>query len=111
MPGRKKMPEKYQDWIDARKRYCLTDAQVQMARDLGMNPRKFGKIANQDQEPWKAPLPVFIEDCYFKRFGKILLNSEAKSIEQIFKEQQEKKAKRRSQKMLKNTDAASVISL
>ena len=29
-----------------------------------MNPKKFGKIANEKQEPWKAPLPVFIERIY-----------------------------------------------
>src|SRR5262249_39822649 len=43
---------------------------IQMARELGMNPRKFGKLANHHQQPWKAPLPIFIEDIYFKRFGK-----------------------------------------
>lgn len=26
--------------------------------------------ANHKQEPWKAPLPEFIEDIYFKRFKK-----------------------------------------
>jgi hypothetical protein len=41
-----------------------------MARDLGLNPRKLGKIANHRQEPWKAPLPQFIEHLYLKRFGR-----------------------------------------
>lgn len=41
-----------------------------MARELGMNPRKLGKIANHRQEPWKAPLPQFIEHLYLKRFGR-----------------------------------------
>jgi hypothetical protein len=41
-----------------------------MARELGLNPRKFGGIANYKQEPWKEPLPQFIEHLYFKRFGK-----------------------------------------
>jgi hypothetical protein len=59
-----------QRWIEARQRFHLSHAQVQMARELGMNPRKFGKLANHKQEPWKAPLPVFIEQCYRKRFGK-----------------------------------------
>lgn len=49
------IPQKYQMWIDARKRYRLTDAQVQMARELGLNPNKFGKLANEKQEPWKKP--------------------------------------------------------
>jgi len=59
-----------QRWIDARKRFHLSHAQVQMARELGMNPRKLGSLDNHKQEPWKAPLPVFIEQCYRKRFGK-----------------------------------------
>lgn len=39
-----------------------------MAKALGMNPAKLGKLANHKQEPWKAPLPIFIEECYRKRF-------------------------------------------
>ena len=58
----KKIPEKYRIWIEARKRHKLTDLHIQMAKELGMNPRKFGKIDNHKQEQWKAPLPEFI-DC------------------------------------------------
>jgi hypothetical protein len=61
---------KIQAWIDARKRHNLSHAHVQMARELGLNPTKLGKLDNHDQEPWKAPLPVFIEDLYERRFGK-----------------------------------------
>jgi hypothetical protein len=57
-------------WIEAKKRYRLSDIHIQMARELGMNPKKFGSLANHKQEPWKAPLPIFIEDIYFKRFKK-----------------------------------------
>ena len=57
-------------WIEARQRFCLSHAQVQMARELGLNPKKFGKLDNHKQEPWKAPLPEFIEHCYWKRFKK-----------------------------------------
>ena len=65
-----RIPQDMQRWIDARKRFGLSHAQVQMARELGMNPRKLGSLANHKQEPWKAPLPVFIERIYQKRFGK-----------------------------------------
>ena len=41
-----------------------------MAHGLGMNLRKLGKLDNHYQEPWKLPLPAFIEELYFKRFGK-----------------------------------------
>ena len=41
-----------------------------MARELGLNPGKLGKISNHRQEPWKAPLPQFIGHLYLKRFGR-----------------------------------------
>src|SRR5713101_8427365 len=59
-----------QEWIDARRRRHLSHSQVQMARELGLNPAKLGKIDNHKQEPWKLPLPQFIEQLYFERFGK-----------------------------------------
>jgi len=64
------MPERFQVWIDARTRNHLSHAHVHMARALGMNPKKLGKLDNHRQEPWKAALPQFIERLYFKRFGK-----------------------------------------
>ena len=57
-----------QNWIEAKKRYRLSDMHIQMARELGMNPKRFGGLANHKQEKWKAPLPIFIENLYFKRF-------------------------------------------
>jgi len=100
MANKAKVPEKYQVWINARKRYLLSHAHIEMARELGMNPKKFGKIANHKQEPWKAPLPVFIEDIYLKRFGKTRPD-DVKSIEQYGKIQEKKKAERRKCKQLK----------
>jgi hypothetical protein len=38
MSKKKGIPEKYQAWIDVRKRYRLSDVHIQMARELGMNP-------------------------------------------------------------------------
>jgi hypothetical protein len=67
---KKKLSAKLQDWVEARKRFRLSHAHVQMARELGMNPRKLGKLNNHDQEPWKAPLPEFIEHLYSRRFGR-----------------------------------------
>ena len=64
------MSNKNEDWMTAKRKYRLTDEQIQMARELGMNPRKFGSLANNNQEKWKAPLADFIEELYFKRFRK-----------------------------------------
>jgi hypothetical protein len=66
----KPLPPHLQVWVDARRRYRLSHVQVQMARELGLNPKKFGKLANHRQERWKAPLPQFIEHVYARRFGR-----------------------------------------
>ena len=55
-------------WADAQRRFHLSDLHIQMARELGLNPKKFGGLANHRQEPWKLPLPEFIAECYRKRF-------------------------------------------
>jgi hypothetical protein len=91
------IPEDLQRWIDARKRFHLSDAQVQMAREMGMNPRKLGGLANHDQEPWKAPLPAFIEHLYQKRFGKAQPDR-VLSIEDRARELAAKKAEKREQR-------------
>lgn len=70
MAKKQNSPQKYQIWIEAKRKYHLSDTQIQMARELGLNPKKFGGLANTRQEPWKMPLPEFIEELYFKRFGK-----------------------------------------
>jgi len=64
------MTDKNKNWIEARNKYHLSDMHIQMARELGMNPKKFGGFANHKQEKWKSPLPDFIEDLYYKRFKK-----------------------------------------
>lgn len=103
--GKKKIPEKHQIWTDARKRFRLSDAHIQMARELGLNPKKFGKFENHDQEPWKAPLPDFIESIYFKRFGKTRPD-QVKSIEHIVRDQAKKKAERKAVKQAQKENMA-----
>ena len=68
--SRGRTPTGLQLWIDARKRHRLSHEQVQMARELGLNPKKLGKLDNHHQELWKLPLPAFIEQLYRKRFHK-----------------------------------------
>ena len=90
-------------WMVAQKRHRLSDKQVQMARELGLNPDKLGKIDNHRQESWKAPLPQFIESIYFKRFKReeqIMAEMEAKK-----KLQKEKKEERRKQRALSSDSA------
>jgi hypothetical protein len=94
----KPLPPNLQNWIDARKRFHLSHAQVQMARELGMNPKNLGKLDNHDQEPWKLPFPQFIEHLYLKRFGRerpdVVL-----SIEERARMQEARRAARREAKL------------
>ena len=94
----KKIPDKYRKWIDAKKKYHLSNAHIQMAQELGMNPKKFGSLANHKQEPWKLPLPEFIEECYFKRFNKTRPDR-VFSIEDRLKEINRKKRRKASEKI------------
>jgi len=69
-----------------------------MARELGMNPRKFGGLANHRQERWKLPLPDFIEHLYSKSFGKsapdrvLSIEERVKQLERMKREKRERKA-------------------
>ena len=70
MPKKLAIPAKLQPWIEARRKLNLSHAHIQMARELGFNPKKLGQLNNHSQEPWKLPLPDFIVELYRKQYGK-----------------------------------------
>ena len=75
-----------------------------MARELGLNPKKFSGLANTKQEPWKLPLPAFIEELYFKHFKKKQPDN-VRSIEQMVNDYNKKKQERKTRRsMEKETD-------
>ena len=92
---KKNLSSKYQPWVDARKRFHLSHAHIQMARELGMNPKKLGGMANHKQEPWKLPLPEFIESLYAKQFGKPRPEN-VRSIEEMVEDKKRKRAERKA---------------
>ena len=94
---RRRIPERLKVWIEARKRHHLSHAHVQMARELGMNPAKLGKLDNHHQEAWKLPLPDFIEHLYLKRFGKQRPDIVV-TIEERARSEEEKQAAKREAK-------------
>lgn len=75
-----------------------------MARELGLNPAKIGKLDNRDQERWKLPLPAFIEHLYLKRFGKVRPDVIA-SLEEQARIDEEKAAARRESRRLRRETA------
>jgi hypothetical protein len=99
MPNQR-IPPSLQAWIEARKRHHLSHGHVQMAREIGLTPAKLGKIDNHRQEPWKAPLPEFIEHLYRESFGKDRPDV-VMSIEERARKEEEKKAAKREAKRIR----------
>ena len=96
---------KLEKWKIAQKRHRLSDKQVQMARELGLNPDKLGKIDNHKQETWKSPLPQFIEEIYFNRFKKTE-PAVVKSIKEAIEDEKAKKERQKKAKEQKHKDKA-----
>jgi hypothetical protein len=106
MSQQKQLPPHLQEWVDARRRFHLSHAQVQMARELGMNPKKLGSKANHKQEPWKMPLPQYIEELYLRRFKKDRPDN-VRSIEQMMADKQQKRADRKKRQRQPQDDSHS----
>jgi hypothetical protein len=65
--GVKKPKARLDAWAEAQRRFHLSDVHIQMARELGLNPKKFGGLANHRQEPWKPSLStcaLILLNCY-----------------------------------------------
>lgn len=56
-------------WVEAKRLCRLSTRQIEMAKALGMNPKKLPGLRPSKSQPWKAPVGQFIEECYAKRFG------------------------------------------
>jgi hypothetical protein len=57
-------------WKNATKVCRLNSRQVEMARALGMNPKKLPGLRPGPRQRWKLPVGAFIEESYRKRFGR-----------------------------------------
>ena len=68
----KEITDQLQLWVKVKRQYALTDAQVQMARELGVNPKRLSESESAVQGATQAPLGRHIEDLYLKRFKKHL---------------------------------------
>ena len=90
------IPHKFHPWINARKQFRLSDAHIQMARELGLSPKRFSKYADRENQPWKLPLTEFIEAQYLKQFGKSRPD-EVKTMEEIAAAHVAKRAERKQE--------------
>jgi hypothetical protein len=69
VPKKRKKKKFSEDlWSLIKTKYHLSSHQIEMAKKLGLNPQKFGSLGPNKSEPWKKPLGLFIESCYYKKF-------------------------------------------
>ena len=92
-----RIPTKLKPWFEARRRFKLSHAHTQMARELGMNPRKLGSLAGGGQEPWKLPLPEFIVECYRKSFGRSE-PEHVRSLEEVVQAEEKRRKEKQARK-------------
>jgi hypothetical protein len=94
------VPGHLQLWIEARRKFRLSHAHLQMAFELGVNPKKLGKLDDHHQEPWKLPLPDFIAKLYRKRCGKDRPDT-VRSIEEMAAAKRAKALAKKSSKAMR----------
>src|ERR1700732_393967 len=105
-----RIPTKLKPWFEARRRFKLGHAHTQMARELGMNPRKLGSLADGGQEPWKLPLPEFIVECYRKSFGRSE-PEHVRSLEEVVQAEEKRRKEKQARKAEKMVIAAAQLAV
>ena len=55
------------EWGEAKRRCRLNTETLQMAKELGLNPRSLIKNIPSKSQAWKAPVAVWIRELYRKR--------------------------------------------
>ncbi|MCX6842300.1 MAG: hypothetical protein NTX53_08485 [candidate division WOR-3 bacterium] len=68
----KKESVELEQWTKVKRLHGLTDAQVQMARELRMNPKRLLARADAEQALTQPSLAVQIESQYLRRFKRSL---------------------------------------
>ncbi len=61
-----------EEWAEAKQKCRLNTEILQMAKDMGLNPRSLIKNIPNKNELWKAPVHVWIREMYEERKEKVL---------------------------------------
>lgn len=56
-------------WAKAKKKCRLNVATIQMAKEMGLNPKSLIKNIPSKSQQWKAPVQEWVQDMYEDRFG------------------------------------------
>jgi hypothetical protein len=77
-----------QAWAEAKKRCHLNEADIQMAKELGMTPKSLIKNIPAPNQQWKAPVKVWIRDLYEEKFNRVV------TVKSVLSEETKSKAKK-----------------
>lgn len=68
-------------WQEAKKKCRLSEEEIKMAKEMGLNPKSLIKNIPNKNEMWKAPVKVWIRDMYEERKRKSERKKENKQSE------------------------------
>jgi hypothetical protein len=94
VPKKNRIPHKFLPWIEARKKYQLTHAQTQMARELGMDPTHLRTRVKKSDPRVRLPIPELIETLYLEHFGREQPEV-VRSIEELAAEHLQRRAEKK----------------
>lgn len=59
-------------WAETKKRCRLNQADIKMAKELGMSPKSLLKNIPAPNEQWKVPVTFWIRDLYENKLGELI---------------------------------------
>ena len=68
-----------QAWAEAKKLCRLNEADIRMAKELGMTPKSLIKNIPAPNQQWKAPVKEWVRDVYEDKFGRVITGNLAHS--------------------------------
>ena len=75
------MAYKQELWAEAKKKCRLSEEDIRMAKEMGLNPKSLIKKIPNPKEQWKAPVKVWIRDMYETRQTKAAQKKRRKEVE------------------------------
>jgi len=67
-------------WLEVKRRCKLNDEEIQMAKEMGLNPKSLIKNIPNKNEQWKTSVKIWVRDMYEDRFGRARVISDSKSL-------------------------------
>ncbi|WP_416148651.1 hypothetical protein ACM26V_20625 [Salipaludibacillus sp. HK11] len=81
-------------WAEAKKKCRLNQAEIQMAKELGMTPKSLLKNIPSPTQKWKAPVKYWVRDLYEKKFGKVIKSDKSKPSNKLETKHEDKSERR-----------------